>query len=90
MTISFLNIFANRQQLIVFFAYIFIWVLHGQLVTWSKNGTELDYSPAVVVLIAELIKCAIAVGIYSRTGSILKLPEMLFKERRLFFLFLVT
>ena len=90
MSVSILSIFENRTQRLVFCGYITIWVLHGQLVTWSKNGAEgLDYSPAVVVLIAELLKCVVALSLYAKDNSIKSLPDLLFKERKLFFLCLV-
>ena len=60
------KLFANRLQLAVFVLYISIWVLHGQLVTWSKSEGKVPYSASLTVLFAELGKCLVCLFVYRK------------------------
>ena len=60
------KLFVNRTQLAVFVLYISIWVLHGQLVTWSKSAGMAPYSASLTVLFAELGKCLVCLVVYRR------------------------
>ena len=60
------KLFVNKTQLAVFVLYISIWVLHGQLVTWSKSTGMAPYSASLTVLFAELGKCLVCLVVYRR------------------------
>ena len=84
------KLFTSRLQLVVFVVYIAIWVLHGQLITWSKGPNRAPYSAPLTVLFAELGKCIVCLAVYRRSGNTFaELVELVKRERKLWVLYLI-
>ena len=85
------KLFTGRLQVFVFTFYIAIWVLHGQLITWSKSEDKIPYSAALTVLFAELGKCSVCLLVYRlQSGNDFnKLLILIRKELKLWVLYLI-
>ena len=83
--------FESKLQLFVFTFYIAIWVLYGQVVTWSKSESFLPYSAALTVFFAEFGKCIVCLFVYRwKSGNSFKqLLALIKKERKLWVLYLI-
>ena len=85
------KMFESKIQLFVFVFYIAVWVLYGQLITWSKSEEFIPYSAVLTVLFAELGKCIICLVAYrwQSGNSFTQLLALINKERKLWVLYLI-
>jgi len=81
-----ITLFENATQRNVFCIYIFSWVVYGQLVTFAKGENGIDYSPALLVIMAEFIKTCVCLFIYTREKTLDALLANVLNEKKLFLL----
>jgi len=82
-----ISLFENGTQRNVFCIYIFSGVVYGQLVMFAKGENGIDYSPALLVIMAEFIKTCVSLFIYTREKTFDSLLTNVLKEKKLFLLY---
>eukprot|EP00090_Calanus_glacialis_P025458 TRINITY_DN39781_c0_g1_i1.p1 TRINITY_DN39781_c0_g1~~TRINITY_DN39781_c0_g1_i1.p1 ORF type:complete len:344 (+),score=58.47 TRINITY_DN39781_c0_g1_i1:248-1279(+) len=84
------KLFPTPSSLVVFVAYMGMFVAQGMLVTASRNGSSsYSYNTVTVVLITEMVKLVFSSIVYLKDASVRSLFEGVYKFRWVLLLYLV-
>ncbi|XP_012266859.2 UDP-galactose transporter senju [Athalia rosae] len=84
------ELFPSRWSVVIFIAYMTLFINQGILVTWSQSKkNSYEYDTVTVVTLTEVLKLVLSVAFYCRNHSILSLIQEIRKYKRVLLLYMV-